>query len=70
MKKFYKLFIGESVQQGMPNNAKLESVVTSDLLRRKVITLASQLLDGQDLYLVDGSEVSAYKRDGLDKIFY
>ena len=69
MKKFYKLFIGELIQEGMPSNATLEAVVTSDLLRRKVITLASRLTDGQDLYLVDGSEVSAYKRDGLDKIF-
>lgn len=69
MKKFYKLFIGESIQEGMPENATLTSVVTQDLLKRKVITLASQLKDGQDLYLVDDSSISAYWRDGLYKVF-
>ena len=69
MKKFYKIFIGESIQEGMPENATLVSVVTQDLLKRKVITLASQLQDGQDLYLVDDSSISAYWRDGLYKVF-
>lgn len=69
MKKFYKLFIGESVKEGMPENATLESVVTQDLLKRKVITLASKLQDGQDLYIVDDYSISAYWRDGLYKVF-
>jgi hypothetical protein len=53
----------------MPENATLKAVVSRETLRIKILSFANNLQDGQDLYLVDGSEVSAYKRDNLDKIF-
>lgn len=69
MKKLYKLFVGEAIQEGMPANSRLLAVVPRETLKRKIISLVNQLSDGQDLYLVDGEDVSAYYRDGLDKIF-
>lgn len=68
MKEFYKLYIGESVAKGMPENCTSYGIVTRETLVPKVRYLAKTLQEGQDLYIVS-NKTQAYKRDRLDKIF-
>ena len=68
MKDFYKLYIGESVAKGMPENCTSYGIVTRETLVPKVRYLAKTLQEGQDLYIVS-DKPQAYKRDRLDKIF-
>ena len=70
MKDFYKLYIGDVIDKGMPDNAHLEGVVIKDLLKLKINLLSKTLLELQDLYIEDiNHNVSAYKRDNLEKIY-
>lgn len=68
MKEFYKLYTGELVKKGLPNNAISYGIVSRETLVPKVKYLASKLIEGQDLYIVS-DKIQAYKRDRLDKIF-
>ena len=70
MKEFYKLYTGDLIDKGLPENAKLNSVVIRDLLKPKVNLLSKTLSEVQDLYIEDfNHNISAYKRDKLDKIY-
>lgn len=68
MREFYKLYIGELVAKGMPENCTSYGIVTRETLVPKVKYLANTLQEGQDLYIVS-NKIQAYKRDRLDKIF-
>lgn len=68
MKEFYKLYIGESMAKGMPENCTSYGIVTRETLVPKVKYLVKTLQEGQDLYIVS-DKIQAYKRDRLDKIF-
>ena len=70
MKEFFKIYIGDLTNEGLPENAKLNGVVIKDLLKPKVNILSKTLAQEQDLYIEDiNHSVSAYKRDKLEKIF-
>ena len=60
MKEFYKLYIGESVAKGMPENCTSYGIVTHETLVPKVKYLFKTLQEGQDLLLSRGDFFNTY----------
>lgn len=69
MKEFYKLYIGESTDDGKPTNWTINGVVPRSNLKIRIKEVVSRLKSGMDLYIVTPTgEVKAFFRDGLDKV--
>ncbi len=65
---FYKLYIGDYLDEGLPATWTINSSVPRKHLKKHVKEIVPLLKHGMELYIVHNGETHAYFRENLEKV--